>query len=641
MSSNKEMKKFTKKSHSSNKTVTPKANPTAPTSSKTSITIPPNTDVPLNELAKMPMSAQKAIACQKLSLMFHNLRVHTHPEHMGPNCCKWSTKSLKAPTIQQRLELGPLQPGLWVTCDGSKIVELYVDGESEYSLQGTLADVELLEAFPSLRLLVLTNHRNLTGSIPDMSNLVELQHLDLHGNSHVGALPASLANANTLRHLDLSSTMLSGDIPWDIEASFPTLSYINLSNTFVSDSIPDLSNMRGLKTCNLAGLHMCVPTTYRPGVICSNNVQPCREHDPRLDVSWAEVDGSNQYSDNSSFSSILVAGLVVVCLTIVAIAGFLVYRFVCRRGRRNPPRRNPSLDMDLISDEIMADSNIKDMHYGAFNKIARRDTLSKKDRNTVPADLDYTNALERMHELLIHTQKYNWQQRQYQSTYIINDLTPMDDYRVPRAALMRRENSIVTFSSHNSAGYGCDGYRSHFSDDYRVNLRFQILEQQLMGSMTETNIVQHFSHDVRNYPTSPTRDSIDSSLWCNTTTVNNVGWDLGIQRLLSQSLSDLLSDSSALHQYLNSLIVAAKRRDLNIILRNECLDRLEEYLNLDTREIKGSEELQNQDGSDVCRSPDTSKPSQSLSWKPQLMICDDGYLDHCKFSLESPLHDYE
>ncbi|KAJ1334794.1 hypothetical protein BSLG_007949 [Batrachochytrium salamandrivorans] len=493
MSSNKEMKKFTKKSHSSNKTVTPKANPTAPTSSKTSITIPPNTDVPLNELAKMPMSAQKAIACQKLSLMFHNLRVHTHPEHMGPNCCKWSTKSLKAPTIQQRLELGPLQPGLWVTCDGSKIVEF---------------------------------------------NLVELQHLDLHGNSHVGALPASLANANTLRHLDLSSTMLSGDIPWDIEASFPTLSYINLSNTFVSDSIPDLSNMRGLKTCNLAGLHMCVPTTYRPGVICSNNVQPCREHDPRLDVSWAEVDGSNQYSDNSSFSSILVAGLVVVCLTIVAIAGFLVYR-------------------------------------------------------------------------------------------------------VPRAALMRRENSIVTFSSHNSAGYGCDGYRSHFSDDYRVNLRFQILEQQLMGSMTETNIVQHFSHDVRNYPTSPTRDSIDSSLWCNTTTVNNVGWDLGIQRLLSQSLSDLLSDSSALHQYLNSLIVAAKRRDLNIILRNECLDRLEEYLNLDTREIKGSEELQNQDGSDVCRSPDTSKPSQSLSWKPQLMICDDGYLDHCKFSLESPLHDYE
>nr|KAJ3414251.1 hypothetical protein HK105_001851 [Polyrhizophydium stewartii] len=195
---------------------------------------------------------------------------------LGPRCCKWSSADIPEPTVLQALAKQPVPPSIQVTCDGGAITELYIDGLSPFKLKGTLNDAGFPGPLSTLRLLVLTNHPNLSGAIPDaFVKFTQLQYLDLSSNSHAGLLPPSLASATVLRHLDLSQNMISGDIPWDIAASFPTLSYLNLAGTFVSDTMQDLTRMQGLSSCNFTGSYVCVPAKIKYGAVCTVGAKNC------------------------------------------------------------------------------------------------------------------------------------------------------------------------------------------------------------------------------------------------------------------------------------------------------------------------------------------------------------------------------
>ncbi len=108
------------------------------------------------------------------------------------------------------------------------------------NLTGSLADWNL-SALNSLRL----NNNQLTGSIPDFSNLPNLEFLSLHVNQLTGNIP-NFSNLSNLEFLDLSSNQLSGNIP--NFSNLPALNNLSLGYNQLSGNIPDFSNLPALQT---------------------------------------------------------------------------------------------------------------------------------------------------------------------------------------------------------------------------------------------------------------------------------------------------------------------------------------------------------------------------------------------------------
>jgi len=108
------------------------------------------------------------------------------------------------------------------------------------SLSGPVPD---LSAFTKLEDLYLSSNR-LTGPIPDLSTLAKLENLDLSANRLSGSIPDLSALVN-LEDLSLHTNELSGSIP-DLSA------LVNLTNLFLnhnrlSGPLPDLSALANLE----------------------------------------------------------------------------------------------------------------------------------------------------------------------------------------------------------------------------------------------------------------------------------------------------------------------------------------------------------------------------------------------------------
>jgi Leucine-rich repeat (LRR) protein len=58
---------------------------------------------------------------------------------------------------------------------------------------------------------------SLTGEIPDLSSLVELESLGLAKNKLKGSIPESIGHARALRFLDVSFTPLTGKLPTSLQ----------------------------------------------------------------------------------------------------------------------------------------------------------------------------------------------------------------------------------------------------------------------------------------------------------------------------------------------------------------------------------------------------------------------------------------
>ncbi|XP_017985362.1 PREDICTED: receptor-like protein 12 [Theobroma cacao] len=99
---------------------------------------------------------------------------------------------------------------------------------------------------------------NLSGALPNsIGNLVSLKHLDLSYTSLSGALPNSIGNLVSLKDLDLHQTSLSGALPNSI-GNLVSLENLDLSFTNLSGALRNpIRNLRSLKYLSLSGAPLC------------------------------------------------------------------------------------------------------------------------------------------------------------------------------------------------------------------------------------------------------------------------------------------------------------------------------------------------------------------------------------------------
>ncbi|RLM69652.1 hypothetical protein C2845_PM17G07850 [Panicum miliaceum] len=87
--------------------------------------------------------------------------------------------------------------------------------------------------------------------LPDLGGLVNLQYLELYGNSLIGPVPAILGNLTNLISLDLWDNLLTGPIPTSLGA-ISTLRFLRLYQNNLTGSIPpSLGNLTSLQELKL------------------------------------------------------------------------------------------------------------------------------------------------------------------------------------------------------------------------------------------------------------------------------------------------------------------------------------------------------------------------------------------------------
>ncbi|XP_077227549.1 leucine-rich repeat protein kinase family protein [Tasmannia lanceolata] len=99
---------------------------------------------------------------------------------------------------------------VWVSCSSStppRIIKIILSGKN---LRGKLP--QILNQMEGLTELWLDGN-SLTGSIPDMSNLISLTAVHLENNRLTGQLPSYLGDLPNLRELYIQNNSLSGEIP--------------------------------------------------------------------------------------------------------------------------------------------------------------------------------------------------------------------------------------------------------------------------------------------------------------------------------------------------------------------------------------------------------------------------------------------
>ena len=126
-----------------------------------------------------------------------------------------------------------------VGCDtaGAHVTEINLDSNG---LSGTLPS---LAGLPQLQYCILSNNR-LTGSIPAVSSLTGLRILELYANDLTGPIP-SLAGLSSLTSLELNSNRLSGGIP--SLSSLTSLQVFDLDTNELTGTVPGLSAMTSLQ----------------------------------------------------------------------------------------------------------------------------------------------------------------------------------------------------------------------------------------------------------------------------------------------------------------------------------------------------------------------------------------------------------
>ncbi|PRP79017.1 putative leucine-rich repeat receptor-like protein kinase [Planoprotostelium fungivorum] len=104
--------------------------------------------------------------------------------------------------------------------------------------------------------LSLGGGNRLTGVIPDISNMINLEQLDLSGNSLSGVIPSDLTALKSLRVLNLNHNNISGTFP----ALYPAnLQYVDFIGSSLTGTLYDTSSYQNLTTLLLNGNKMNGP----------------------------------------------------------------------------------------------------------------------------------------------------------------------------------------------------------------------------------------------------------------------------------------------------------------------------------------------------------------------------------------------
>ena len=143
-----------------------------------------------------------------------------------------------------------------VASDRAALVALYnaTGGPNWWNKVNWLSNAPLWEWYGvgtdiSGRVVGLKLYENgLSGTIPrELSNLANLESVDLSGNELSGEIPSKLGNLINLRVLYLSSNELSGEIPSEL-GNLANLESLHLSINQLSGGVPsELGNLANLR----------------------------------------------------------------------------------------------------------------------------------------------------------------------------------------------------------------------------------------------------------------------------------------------------------------------------------------------------------------------------------------------------------
>ena len=99
--------------------------------------------------------------------------------------------------------------------------------------------------------LLNLNDNNLSGTIPEEIENLDLSTLNLSNNQLTGEMPASIGNVSTLYYLNIANNKLTGSIPSEL-GKLANLEYCYLHNNQLTGGIPsELGNLSKLRNCYL------------------------------------------------------------------------------------------------------------------------------------------------------------------------------------------------------------------------------------------------------------------------------------------------------------------------------------------------------------------------------------------------------
>ena len=99
------------------------------------------------------------------------------------------------------------------------------------------------------------NRNQLTGAIPDLSQLTALTSLRLEGNKLTGTIPAALGQNTALTNLHLYDNQLTGTIPAEL-GQLTSLTHLHLQNNRLTGPIRQLNGLHAIEQLNLSGNHL-------------------------------------------------------------------------------------------------------------------------------------------------------------------------------------------------------------------------------------------------------------------------------------------------------------------------------------------------------------------------------------------------
>ncbi|WP_353573137.1 LamG-like jellyroll fold domain-containing protein [Candidatus Albibeggiatoa sp. nov. BB20] len=121
---------------------------------------------------------------------------------------------------------------------------------SSNNLTGTIPD---LTPLTELETLPIGGNPNITGALPNIGSLTKLYHFSINGVGIIGTLSDSILGATSLRELALINTSLTGNLP-DF-SQLTNLTQLNLGQSKFTGKIPTLPT--GLTLLNLADNKLC------------------------------------------------------------------------------------------------------------------------------------------------------------------------------------------------------------------------------------------------------------------------------------------------------------------------------------------------------------------------------------------------
>ena len=126
------------------------------------------------------------------------------------------------------------------------------------NLSGTIPDLSFFDSGTRVSLQLSLHGNNLSGSLPDLSSFKNMYVIDLSENNLTGSIgdlggsSGDLSVFSKLWILDLSGNSLTGEIP--ARDKLPqAVEYLQLNDNRLSGSVPDLSDLTGLKALGLWG----------------------------------------------------------------------------------------------------------------------------------------------------------------------------------------------------------------------------------------------------------------------------------------------------------------------------------------------------------------------------------------------------